>query len=145
ITASWHVDELTPYRVLLAADLVDMVMTGHLFNQTIDPVYPATLSPSTVTGLLRKELGYQGVVVSDDLQMQAISAHYRFDEALCRALAAGVDLLVIGNNLVYRRGIVKQAVAAIRDGIDRGLVTKARVLEAYHRVQQLKYGSRKDN
>jgi beta-N-acetylhexosaminidase len=145
ISTSWHVDELHPYRALLEANLVDMVMTGHLFNQTIDPVYPATLSPSTVTGLLRNELGYQGVVISDDLQMQAISAHYRFEDALCRALAAGVDLLVIGNNLVYRRGIVEQAVAAIRNGIDRGLVTKTRVLEAYHRVQQLKNGSRKDN
>jgi len=137
ITTSWHPDELLPYRTLLADDLVDLVMTGHLFNRAIDPAFPATLSPATVTGLLRNKLGYRGAVVSDDLHMQAITAHYRFGEALCRALAAGIDLLVIGNNLTNHPGIVEQAVTAIRDGIDRGLVTKARILEASERRQQL--------
>jgi beta-N-acetylhexosaminidase len=137
ITSSWHPDELLPYRALLADDLVDMVMIGHLFNRAIDPTFPATLSPATVTGLLRGELGYRGVTVSDDLQMQAITAHYHFGEALCRALTAGIDLLVIGNNLSHCPGIVEQAVRAIRDGIDRGQVTEARILEAYERRQNL--------
>jgi beta-N-acetylhexosaminidase len=137
ITASWHPDELLPYRSLLVDDLVEMVMTGHLCNRAIDPSFPATLSPATVTGLLRNELGYRGAVVSDDLQMQAITAHYPFAEALCGALTAGVDLLVIGNNLTYRPGIVEHAVTAIRNGIDRGLVTEARIREANGRRKKL--------
>lgn len=138
VTGTWHEEELQPYHSLLNHDLVDMVMTGHLFNRRLDPRYPATLSPATITGLLRRHLGFDGVVISDDLQMQAITEHYRLDEALCLALAAGVDLLLIGNNLVYYPDLLRRCIAAVRSGIERGALTTEQIACAYRRVQNLK-------
>lgn len=138
ISTSWQRTELEPYRQLLAHDLVEMVMTGHLFNRHLDPHYPATLSGPTIDGLLRNELGYDGVVVSDDLQMKAITDHYGFDEAVCRSLAAGVDMLVLGNNLDYDPDICPRAIQAIRNGIDRNIIGERRLQAALDRVRQLK-------
>lgn len=61
-----------------------MVMTGHLFHAGLDPAFPATLSPSVINGLLRGRLGYDGVVVTDDLQMDAIAAEYTLEEVVLR-------------------------------------------------------------
>jgi beta-N-acetylhexosaminidase len=85
--------ELAPYRALMTEGAVDSVMTAHVFNRRLDRSHPATLSRSTIAGLLRGELGWTGVVVSDDLRMGAIEQHYGLDEAAVLALNAGVDLL----------------------------------------------------
>lgn len=87
--------ELHPYRRLIAEGLVDSVMTAHVFNRNLDPEYPATLSRATIGGLLRRELGFQGVVVSDDLLMGAITNDFGVEEAALLALRAGVDMLLI--------------------------------------------------
>lgn len=76
-----------------------MVMTGHLFHAGLGPAFPATLSPSVINGLLRGRLGYDGVVVTDDLQMDAIAAEYTLEEVVLRAIGAGADILLFGNNL----------------------------------------------
>jgi beta-N-acetylhexosaminidase len=90
--------ELLPYRTLVREGIVDAVMTAHVFNRTLDPNYPATLSPATIQGLLRQELGFEGVVVSDDLLMGAIVKEYEIEEAAVLALQSGVDLLLISEN-----------------------------------------------
>ena len=69
--------ELAPYRALLGEGAVDSVMTAHVYNRRLDRRHPATLSRPTVTGLLRGELGWRGVVVSDDLRMGAVFPEYR--------------------------------------------------------------------
>ena len=84
-----------------------MVMTGHLFHAGLDPSFPATLSPSVISGLLRGRLGYDGVVVTDDLQMDAIAAEYTLEEVVIRAIGAGADILLFGHThqpLVDRSG-----------------------------------------
>ncbi len=139
ISNTWSRAELEPYQQLLENGMIDLLMTGHLFNRNLDPAYPATLSAKTVGTLLRDGLGYGGVVVSDDLQMQAITEHYPFAEAVCRSLAAGVDMLVFGNNLDYDPDICEKAVNAVRRGIDRGIVDEKRIAEALHRVGNLKH------
>ena len=88
---------------------VDMVMTGHLFNGLLDPDHPATLSNPTITGILRNTLGYQGVVVSDDMQMKAISDAYGLERVLFLAVDAGVDILLFANNLEYDPEIARKA------------------------------------
>src|SRR4030095_940782 len=90
--------ELQPYHTLLAERRVDAVMTAHVFNRTRDPRYPATLSRATITRLLRDELGWRGLVVSDDLRMGAIEQHYGLGDASVLALDAGVDLLLIADD-----------------------------------------------
>ena len=90
--------ELLPYRTLIAEGLADSVMTAHVVNRWLDLWHPATLSRPTITGLLRETLGYDGPVVSDDLRMGAIERYYGIGDAAVRALAAGVDVLLIAND-----------------------------------------------
>lgn len=138
ISETWQRKELEPYRLLLQQNMVDLVMSGHLFHRRLDPEHPATLSAAIIDGLLRTELGYDGVVVSDDLQMKAITDHYSFAEAVCRSLAAGVDMLVFGNNLDYGPELCSRAIQAVKEGLGRGLISEARLHTALARVGRLK-------
>lgn len=138
ISRYWRPDELTPYKKLIDSGSVDTVMTGHLFNIVVDSLYPATLSEKTVQGLLRTELGYQGLVLSDDMQMRAISAHYGLEEAVCRAIGAGVDLLIFGNNLDYHPDIAKKAIRAVTDAVRCGALAETAIDAAWQRVQLFK-------
>jgi len=90
--------ELAPYRALIAEHRVDTIMTAHVVNRWLDLRRPATLSRPTITRLLRHGLGWNGVVVSDDLGMGAIAQNYGFGAAGLLALRAGVDILLIGND-----------------------------------------------
>lgn len=78
---------------------IETLMTAHVKFATVDPCYPATLSETIVTGLLRKRFGYRGVVFTDDLEMKAVSDHYSAGEAALLAFRAGVDILLYGGNL----------------------------------------------
>jgi beta-N-acetylhexosaminidase len=130
--------ELRPYRTLLAEDLVDSVMTAHLLNRHLDRRLPATLSRRTVEGLLRDVLGFAGVVVSDDLRMAAIEQHYGGGEAAVLALAAGVDMLLIGaDQLPDGRSAAAVALEAIRRALGEGRLDVARVEAALARVRAL--------
>ena len=131
--------ELAPYRALMADGLVDSVMTAHVFNRRLDPRYPATLSRSTVTGLLRGELGWTGVVVSDDLRMGAIDQHYGLGDAAVLALAAGVDLLLIADDrLPDQRSAAATALTAIRHALEQGRLAPDAVEAALTRVDALR-------
>jgi beta-N-acetylhexosaminidase len=113
--------ELAPYRALMTEGAVDSVMTAHVFNRRLDRSHPATLSRSTIAGLLRGELGWTGVVVSDDLRMGAIEQHYGLDEAAVLALNAGVDLLLIADDrLPDNRSAAAAALTAIRHALQTG-------------------------
>jgi beta-N-acetylhexosaminidase len=110
--------ELAPYRALMAEGVVDSVMTAHVFNRRLDRRNPATLSRATIGELLRKRLGWTGVVVSDDLRMGAIEQHYGLDEAVVLALRAGVDVLLIADDRLPEG---RSAAALARDAIRRAL------------------------
>lgn len=131
--------ELQPYRTLLAEGVVDGVMTAHVFNRRLDCRYPATLSRSTITGLLRGELGWNGLVVSDDLRMAAIEQHYGLDEAAVLALGAGVDVLVVADDrLPGARSAAHVAVTAIRHALARGRLAPQTVEAALTRIDALR-------
>jgi len=120
--------ELLPYRTLVAERAVDSVMTAHVFNRNLDPRRPATLSPATITGLLRGEVGWKGPVVSDDLRMAAIAEQYGLERAAVLALAAGVDILLIADDRLPDGGSAAEvALAAIREALARGRLDPARV------------------
>mgnify|MGYP000315436982 CR=1 FL=1 len=86
--------ELQPFRYAIEHGLQAM-MTAHVHYPGLDPVYPATLSPTILSGLLRQELGFSGVILSDDLEMRAILDHTRVGDAAIRSLQAGADMLLI--------------------------------------------------
>ncbi len=138
VSASWTPAELSPYVALMDAGGVHAVMTAHVFNATLDTDHPATLSHPTITGILRNQLDFEGVVISDDLQMGAISEHYGLEQAVQLALEAGVDILLFGNNLDYDSEIVPSVVNIIRDLVATGAISERRIDQSYQRIMQLK-------
>jgi len=138
VTNTWDASELSPYRTLLKQGLVDMVMTAHTFNISLDREYPATLSKNTINGLLRKQLGYDGVVVSDDLYMGAIIQHYSYETALEKAINAGVDLLIVANDKQYSPDIAPRTIALISGMVASGRISGERIEQACGRIMALK-------
>src|SRR5699024_4586289 len=92
VTMTWQEKELIPFRRLIATGNVDVVMTAHIYNAKLDPSYPATLSKPIITGLLRDSLNFDGVVISDDLQMKAIRSYYGLEKTIEMSIKAGVDI-----------------------------------------------------
>jgi beta-N-acetylhexosaminidase len=142
VTATWSRTELEPFRRLIAAGEADLVMAGHVVNRHLDQDHPASLSPAIVGELLRGELGWDGVVVTDDLQAAAITTAFGADEAVVLALEAGNDLLLFANQQVYSSGIVDRAVDVVGEAIAAGRLPQSRIEEAYSRVQRLLAASR---
>jgi beta-N-acetylhexosaminidase len=138
VTNTWSRTELDPYRNLIGAGVVDATMTAHVFNRKTDGDNPATLSKPTISGILREELNYDGVVISDDMQMGAITEHYGFETAVQAAIEAGVDILVFANNSVYEEDIAARTGAFIKQLVQHGTVSEARIDTSYQRVQRLK-------
>lgn len=138
ITHSWSSQELEPYRHLIAADQLKAIMTAHVVNRRLDPKYPATLSRPILQGLLRQQLGFAGVILSDDMQMAAIRDNYSLQTALYQGLEAGVDMFVFGNNLVYEPDVAAQAVKIIRRLVIEGSISAERIEASYTRIQAFK-------
>ena len=138
ITESWQANELLPYQQLINENHADAIMLGHLFNKKFDEQYPATLSRATIQSLVRQQLQFEGVIISDDMQMKAITGHYGLEDACCQALAAGVDLLIIGNNLDYDPFILTKVRDGILRAMDEGTITETRIEKAWSRVQEFK-------
>lgn len=140
VTDTWSESELIPYRTMIEDGQVDLVMTAHVYNETLDPDWPATLSEDVLGGILRDELGWDGVVISDDLQMGAIRREYAFETVVERAILAGNDLLVFSNNsgATYDDEIGPKVVAAVQQLVKDGVITKARIDQSYARILALR-------
>lgn len=137
VTNLWKEIELEPYRLL--KDKADTVMVAHVFNKKIDDKYPASLSYKTITKLLRWKLGYHGVVITDDLQMGAISKKYSLKHTLKLAVNAGVDIILIGNQLDPRKvQSTKKLVDTLIALVKSGEVKEKSINTAYKRIQKLK-------
>jgi len=115
-----------------------MIMTAHIFNANLDSTYPATLSKNIIDGMLRKDLGYDGVVITDDMQMKAITDHYGLEQAVERTLEAGVDIILFSNNSAYDPEIVPKVTGIIKNLIAQGKIEKARLYNSYNRIMNLK-------
>src|SRR5512136_791325 len=98
VTDTWSEVELEPFRNIIQAGMCDVVMTAHIFNEHLDPDYPATLSYPTISGILRERLGWDVVVITDDMGMGAITQYYGFETAIELAVKAGADILAYANN-----------------------------------------------
>ena len=139
ITTTWSNAELDPYRTLLAEGKPDAIMTGHLFNGTIDSVYPATLSYATITGILRNQLGFGGVVMSDAMEMKAITSQYGLDEAMVLAVNAGVDMLLYTTNLDSAgHSLAGRVVDVLERHVQEGTIAASRIDASYARIMALK-------
>jgi beta-N-acetylhexosaminidase len=138
ISKTWTPAELRPYEMLIPLGASPLIMTGHLFLSPFDEEHPSTLSRNVLTGLLRQRLGFDGVIVSDDMQMRAITSHYGLEEAVVLAVEAGVDILVFGNNLDYDPGIVPKAMDILVRAVEEGRLSAERIAASYQRIQAAK-------
>ena len=138
VTNSWSTNELKPFEAIIKSGKCDMIMTAHIFNGKIDPEWPATLSSGTVKGILRKNLKYRGVVISDDMQMKAIRSFYGLETAIKMAISSGVDILLFANNSVFEEDIATRALAIVKKLLSRGEISPGRINESYMRIMKLK-------
>lgn len=134
--------ELVPFDMAISGaywgeqkmDPAPAVMVAHILMTQIDPDLPASLSPAVVTGLLRQEMGYEGVVYTDDLTMAAISDTYGMGEAAVLAVEAGCDLLLVcheADNLTAAR-------EALLAAVDSGRISMERLDQSVYRILSLK-------
>ena len=140
VTNQWTPQELEPYKRLIAQNKIDVVMTAHIYNHQLDPDYPATLSSKTIGGVLRDQLGFDGVVVSDDMYMEGILSQHSVPEAFALAINAGVDLLLVGNNIEtgFEANRPFQLVDMIVDLVKTGRVPYERIHQSSERIKRLK-------
>lgn len=135
ITNTWSEVELEPYKKLIELGELDMIMSAHVYNSKLDSKYPATLSYNINTKLLRDKLGFDGLLVSDDMQMGAIAKNYSLKEALTLALNSGVDMLLFGNQLTFNS--TDEIINTIYKQVKDGKIPLKRIEEANERVRQL--------
>lgn len=140
VTNTWKERELKPYRALIESGDVDGVMTSHIVNKNLDPkALPGTLSKLMLDSLLRKKLGFQGVVFSDDMQMKAIASNYGLEEAIKLAVNAGVDIMCFSNNIMgVENRTVDKVHDVIRNAVASGEISKTRIDASFRRIMKLK-------
>ncbi len=131
------VRELVPFRAAIAAG-VACVMTSHIVVPALDPDRPATFSPTVLGDVLRGRLGFEGVIVSDALDMAGASAETGIPEAAVRALVAGCDLLCVGSETTEDEFL--EVVAAVVAAVEGGRLDTRRLEEAAARVRLLSKG-----
>ena len=111
-----HAVELVPFRAAIESAVASM-MTAHVLIPSFDPDQPATLARAVVHDLLRTNLGYEGLVVTDDLEMRAICSRYTVEDAAVRALLAGCDLLLLcGDNQDRQVAVLESLIHAVEAG-----------------------------
>lgn len=139
ITNTYKPAELLPFKDLIKSNNADMVMVAHVVNTNIDTTYPASLSPIFINTKLRGELGYSGVVITDDLDMGAITNNYSFDDKIVRAINAGNDILILSNNIkTYDKDIVIKARNTVDQALQNGTISWDQIIASYNRIQALK-------
>ena len=139
VTHTWSSQELLPFEELIKKNKIDVVMTAHIINRNIDPNYPATLSRATIQGILRDQLGFDGVVVTDDMYMEGIIKHYSIENALVLAINAGADMLCVGNNINtgFEADRPFKLVDMIVKAVKQGRIPYGRIYQAHKRIEKL--------
>lgn len=138
VTKTWDERELIPFQRLIEAGFCEVIMTAHVFNASLDPNRPATLSRKVLQGILRDKLGFHGAIISDDMEMKAISGQYGLENAIQLGIEAGLDLLCFGNNLSYDANIGEKALGIILRLVESGKIPESRIDESFQRIQRLK-------
>jgi beta-N-acetylhexosaminidase len=134
VTDTWTAAEVEPFSQLIKTGKTDTVMVTHFLNRKLDPDRPVSLSPAVVDGMLRRQLGWEGVVVTDDMQAVAITSRYDRATAIRYALQAGDDLLVFCNQAIYDPNIVTGVVDTIEGLVKAGTVSEAQINASVARI-----------
>jgi beta-N-acetylhexosaminidase len=126
--------DLAPYRLMIQNDQPAMIMSTDVLMPAIDPTLPAELSPHAINGILRKQLGYDGVVITDGLYMHGISERWSLSQAAVLSIIAGNDMI----EGPYTPDLVAGVVTALKQALQQGTLTMNRVDQAVERILLLK-------
>jgi beta-N-acetylhexosaminidase len=141
VSRTWAEKELEPFRRLIANDRADLIMTAHVVNRALRPsgdAMPVSLSKPALTEVLRGELGFDGVIMSDDLQMDAIRRNFSLEDAVLRAVGAGTDILVFANDKRPDPEIPAKVAAILISEARTDPVLAQKIDAAYGRIKALK-------
>ncbi|MET8974472.1 glycoside hydrolase family 3 protein [Streptomyces sp. NPDC004539] len=134
--------DLPPFRAAIAAG-TRAIMTAHILTPALDPARPATLSRPVLTGLLRRDLGYDGLIITDGMEMRAIADTYGIERGTVLAIASGADAICVGGGL-DDDGTVRRLRDALTDAVHSGELPEERLAEAADRVRTLARWTTKD-
>ena len=126
--------DLVPYRELIDEGLVPMVMVTHILNPQLDPKLPTSLSPSVVTNLLRNQLKFQGVIISDTLWMGGISNQYNLSQAAVLAVNAGINLILGPRGLADTVTML----AGLKKAVNNGTISLDKINASVQLILQMK-------
>jgi len=135
---TWSKEELIPFAALIKDNFQGMIMTAHIGIDQFGSL-PSTLSHGIITAVLRERLGWDGVVISDDMQMKAISDYYALEDAIYMAVQAGVDILLFGNNLMYDEDIAQRVHTILGNLVQNGDLSEERIRASWKRIAALKH------
>lgn len=142
ISKTWDATELDPYKTLFGHGYADFVMIGHLYHADYagsgKTKLPASLSPEWIEGVLRGQLGFSGVVISDDLEMGAIRKQFDLHDTVVRAVNAGVDVLLFSNTADYSAGLADKVRGILVAEAEADPAFRARIEASYARIVALK-------
>ena len=142
VSKYWEQKEVFPYMKLLYEGNVDAIMTAHIVNEKLDDSkLPATLSKKIMTDYLRGDLGFEGVIFSDDMQMKAIADQFGFEKSIKMAILAGVDVLMFSNHIPMkgRDMILPQDIIDIVKGmVANGEIPEELINASYKRILKFK-------
>jgi beta-N-acetylhexosaminidase len=125
--------ELIPFKKAIK-DGADVVMVAHILLPKIDPKFPSSMSHPIITGILREQLQFDGVVMTDDMTMNAILGHYEIGQAAVDAVKAGNDIVLVAHD--YPK--VKRAIDAIKQAVNNGEISEERINTSVSRILMLK-------
>jgi len=131
-------ERLKSFELIPFADAIknkaDAVMIAHILLPQIDPEHPASLSRAVITDILRKDLNFQQVVITDDLTMGAIANNYNLGEAAVKAVTAGSDIVLVCHSLEMEM----QVINALTNAVETGQISTERIDESVYRILKLK-------
>lgn len=140
VTNLYKEEELVPYKLLQEKGLLDAIMTAHITNRNIDKNFPATLSSKFLKNILREQIGFNGIVITDDMHMGAISRYYSFEESIIMAVNAGCDIILVSNNNVFKydKNLPYKILDIIYRAVKNGKISEQRITESFNRIYEMK-------
>lgn len=147
VTNTWEARELKPYQILIDSGYADAIMTSHIVNRKLDKQgNPGTLSAHILDSILRKELKFNGVIFTDDMQMHAITKHYGLEEAIKMAINGGVDIMTFSNNIQGSdERTVDKVHSIVKELVKKGVIKSQRIDESFNRIMKLKNRLNRDD
>lgn len=138
-TNTFQKEELIPYYNLEKYSKLNMVMVSHIFNSNIDDKYPASLSEKTIKGMLINEIGFDGIIISDDYDMKAIRDNYSLRDIIVNSINSGINILIFSNNIESKdKNLPKKIRKIIKNEIKLGNIKIEDIDNSYQKIIRLK-------